>query len=120
MPNVQCWGCEHVFRSAAGMFIHLELGTQCQRPVNQAVIMDAVLKCLGPWRNLETNDTEFLLRCPTYLRQFRFVSALLQHVESPACVEDYFGGSGAMWDFLKNLRYQLGWPDVKMYGQRLQ
>ena len=72
-------------------------------------------KRLQAKRVQEERDRPF--QCPTCDRDFRYLSAFLQHVESTSCEEGYDGGRMSIWGLLRQLRRNLGWDEVEMYGR---
>jgi len=111
--DLECWGCNRDFKSPAGMFIHLEAGT-CNCGHSNSSIIRNVVKCRGPWKN---DDTGYPFRCPTCNTVFARVSGLLQHIESNSCDEGYNGGRLAVWGLLRQLRRNLGFRMVELYGR---
>ena len=79
-----CYGCEREFSSISGMMIHLEAGT-CDSGVGVEEVNDWVFSHEN--EVIKDRYDYYKYRCPTCDVVFRFLSGLLQHVESQACAE---------------------------------
>ncbi len=81
------------------MMIHLEAGT-CASGVGR----DQIDEWAFYWDGMYTNqwNAHYRYKCPTCNENFRFVSALLQHVESQACGHRMDGCIGDMVDYLED------------------
>ncbi|KAJ9632914.1 hypothetical protein H2204_007482 [Knufia peltigerae] len=86
--NEECYGCDKMFKSPSGILIHLESRT-CRSRVTPAHIEQWAFDSWnsGSYTNHRSSHNKY--RCPECDMNFPKVSALLQHVESPACNEDY-------------------------------
>ena len=85
------------------MLIHLEAGT-CGSGVGRDEIDDWAFHYSRAYTN-NWNDY-YRYQCPTCRENFRFVSALLQHVESRACEQEIDGDIEVMLDELEdNVRW---------------
>lgn len=65
------------------MVLHLEMGT-CSSGIDLQAINDIAWNCRESDEYID-NDGDY--KCPTCERYFKFMSGLLQHVESDSCDE---------------------------------
>ena len=81
------------------MMIHLEAGT-CKSGIG----LDEVDECAFDSCRAYTNNWHdyYQYQCPTCGEDFRYVSALLQHIESQACEQDMDGDIEVMLDDLES------------------
>ncbi|KAF2719023.1 hypothetical protein K431DRAFT_287054 [Polychaeton citri CBS 116435] len=86
----ECYGCYCRFASESGILIHLESGS-CAGGVDRGWtdIWAFEFDPSGPYIN--NWDSKYQYSCPTCGQDFRLLSGLLQHIESPACNQVYDG-----------------------------
>ena len=80
--TVECFGCDRRFNATSAMVLHLEQGGVCPSGAG----LDLVSQTAMQFRPLyPSGDDYYLFKCPSCNTGFRFVSAVLQHLESEAC-----------------------------------
>lgn len=95
----QC--CTRKFGSHAAVMIHLESGSCASSVVNDDIDSWA-FKCRQHRHYTNGLADEPCYRCPVCESNFRSVSALFQHIESPACDADYQGAIHELQRYLAN------------------
>ena len=96
--DVECFGCDRMFKTDSGMMIHLESGTcESQRDVDD-VDYWALTQCrqrsqyslalLSDDGSSLSSCTEYQYHCPACSTRFKRLSGLLQHSESLCCSLD--------------------------------
>jgi hypothetical protein len=78
--------CHRDFVSQSAMVLHLEAGT-CESGADYDRVNDIAMACYQAKKYTCYDDPRFNFQCPTCCTPFRFMSALLQHVESENCSE---------------------------------
>ncbi|RLL94511.1 hypothetical protein CFD26_101059 [Aspergillus turcosus] len=83
----ECYGCYRAFGSFSAMLIHLEAGN-CSKGIELSDIHDMAFECYQARKYTRDRENYYPYFCPDpgCGREFRFPSALYQHVEtSPSC-----------------------------------
>ncbi len=99
--SVECPGCPRNFSSSSAMILHLEEGT-CESQVDHEWVTETALKCYAS-RFYTSNDPDYDFMCPDCETPFRYISGMLQHIESNSCDEDITEGQ-PLWKFLRFLQ----------------
>lgn len=81
------------------MMIHLESGT-CESGVQQHDIDTWAFECSQRHHYTNAWNDDHKYRCPECNSDMPKVSAMFQHVESPACGADYQGSLGKLNRFI--------------------
>lgn len=92
------------FATQSAMMLHLEIGT-CPSGVDWSDIDEYARECRQSRAYLgdDDDDDDYMYKCPTCEKPFRFMSAVLQHAESEPCSEDLSRWSGPLAIFLRFL-----------------
>ena len=101
-----CPGCDRTFVSRSAMVLHLERGT-CASGANLGDIHEAAYHTATLDDDYVTPDRELPFACPS-CGGFRFMSGLLQHVESERC-DERLGWYGPLDNFLEELADRIRW-----------
>ena len=83
------------------MVLHLEEGT-CESQVEHEWVTETALECYAS-RFYTSNDPDYDFMCPDCETPFRYISGVLQHIESNSCEEDITEGK-PLWRFLRFLQ----------------
>lgn len=97
--DTECPGCYRTFVSTSAMVLHLERAT-CASGADIDTVYDATDATPG-FSEYRSHDSYFPFHCIS-CGTFRFMSGLLQHVESDACHER-LGRLGPLDEFLDEL-----------------
>lgn len=90
-----------MFKSTAGILIHLESGT-CDSGVTETDVDDWAQECRQHGQYTNDADAEYAYYCPECELDMPKVSSLFQHVESDACAASYDDRAlGALVRFLR-------------------
>ncbi|KAL2432178.1 hypothetical protein ABEF95_003249 [Exophiala dermatitidis] len=84
LREIECFGCYEMFSEFPAMALHLESG-YCTSGVDLDKIDNAVFDDAHCAEYVNDWMDEYRFRCPNCEKDFRFVSGLLQHVDSRAC-----------------------------------
>ena len=82
------------------MMIHLESGT-CASGVCMTDIDHWAQQCYQHWAYTTSDNGGYQYKCPDCGMDFKYVSGLFQHVESPACDMRYEGSIAKLRDYIE-------------------
>ncbi|ETN42878.1 uncharacterized protein HMPREF1541_02036 [Cyphellophora europaea CBS 101466] len=85
--DVECYGCDREFATTSAMVLHLERGT-CGIGTDSDDIADWALGCIYADMFTTNGGGSWSFECPGCNATFRYVSGLLQHIESDACDQE--------------------------------
>jgi hypothetical protein len=96
-----CYGCHAKFKHCSAVLRHLESG-QCKGFAKKLRIDKWAFDCPEA-KEMTNKKTDFYkYHCPTCNTQFRFVSALIDHVEQQKCGQRVKGCIGEMLRYIKD------------------
>ncbi|KAL6900531.1 hypothetical protein GGI43DRAFT_52357 [Trichoderma evansii] len=98
--TIECFACYRTFVTKSAMVLHLEEGT-CNSGTNLQAINGFARDCR---KSDEYLDDDGDCKCPTCEKYFKFMSGLLQHVESDSCDETLRWRNGSLSIFLRFLK----------------
>ncbi|KAL2755426.1 hypothetical protein ACRALDRAFT_2104083 [Sodiomyces alcalophilus JCM 7366] len=104
--NTRCYGCERYFVSNSAMILHLEDGN-CESGVDWDFINEKAFGFYSRHEFLCTDDQDFDFQCPTCETLFRWISGMLQHMESYVPCRGQNRGWDIMLDFLRYLSLEI-------------
>lgn len=85
---VKCFGCDHMFISRSAMVLHLEQGT-CASGADRHLVSGTRAACLATYlMEYRAFDAEYPFKCAFCDEIFRFMSGVLQHIETDRCEAD--------------------------------
>jgi hypothetical protein len=85
------------------MLLHLE-SDAWNTDVDDEWVTDRAFECYRA-QAYTSDHPNFDFMCPTCEVPFKYMSGLLQHIESMSCYEELVWGT-AIWEFLRSLRLQ--------------